>query len=227
MFANRMCNDEQDLVLEYSIAELPADLKYIGVSFGDFNIFLKRIRSNIENRNRMFKISKPFLEDIVELHDIALALYEKVNKQKMNNFLYSSWISYSEHERKEYIKLLFTVMDYKRVSKSFVNSDNCFWFNADPKGRHKFLIVCLEEMDFRGLNKFVNQLKVKKFLDSVIVVAEDEETSKAYENGLNEIDSDHIVIEFLYKNELQRIFNNINKLNELDIILQEKMIAWD
>lgn len=223
---NKMYNGEQDLVLEYSIAELPADLKYIGVSFSDFNVLLIRIRSNIENRNRVFKISKQFLEDIVELHDIAVALYEKVNKQKMKKFLYSSWTNYSECEKKDYIKLLFTVMDYKRVSKPFINADNCFWFNADLKGRHKFLIVCLEEMDFKGLNKFVNQLKVRKFLDSVLIVAEDEKTSKMYENSINEIDSDNIVIEFLYKNELQRIFNSINKLNELDIILQEKLSAW-
>lgn len=223
----RMSNGEQDLVLEYSIAELPADLRYIGVNFCDFSSLLARIQSNIENRNKIFKISKKFLEDILQLHDIAIALYEKVNKQKMKEFLYSPWCSYSECEKKDYIRLLFAVMDYKRVSNFFENYGNCFWFDADSRGRHKYLIVCLEEMDFDKLNIFVNQLKIRKFLEGIIIIAEDEKNMIAFESNINKIDSNQIVVDFLYKVELQRIFCSINKLSELDKILQEKMMLWE
>lgn len=102
---SQIYNGEQDLILEYKIAELPSDLKYIDIDFSEFYWLLERIQLNIENRNREFKITKNFLQDILSLHDIAVALYEKTNKQKMEKFLFSAWSGYSEEERKKYIKL--------------------------------------------------------------------------------------------------------------------------
>lgn len=224
---SQMYNGEQDLILEYNIAELPSDLKYIGVNFSDFYWLLERIHLNIENRNREFKITRKFLQDIVELHDIAVALYEKTNKQQMENFLFSSWDNYSEEEKKNYIKLFFAVIDYRRVGKSLTKADNCFWFDADAKGNHVFLVVYLEEMDFVGLNSFLNELKVQKILESVLIVVENEKYKSLFFDGISKLDSSKIIVEFLYKEELQRIFNSVNKLNELDMILKEKLILWE
>lgn len=81
-------------------------------------------------------------------------------------------------------------------------------------------------MDFEKLNIFVNQLKIQKILDRILIVVEDGSHKKIFESDINKIDSSKVIIEFLYKEELQRIFNSINKLNELDVILKEKLTFW-
>lgn len=222
-----MYNCEHDLILEYDIAELPSDLKYIGVDFSEFYYLLARIQINIENRNREFKITKKFLQDILELHDIAVALYEKANKQQMEKFLFSLWDNYTKEEKKNYIKLFFAVIDYRRIGKSIPEADNCFWFAADAKGTHVFLVVCLEEMDFGRLNSFVNKLRIRKILESILVIVEDEEHKMEFYDSISKINSEKVIVEFLYKEELQKIFNSVNKLKKLDIILKEKLTAWE
>lgn len=221
----QMCNNEQDLVLDYNIAELPSDLEYIGVNFREFHLLLERIHENIENRNRQFKITKIFLEDILKLHDIAVALYENVNKQQMEKFLDSSWDTYTDNEKINYIKLFFAVIDYKRIGdKLFGDNKNRFWFDADLKGRTKFLVVCPKEMDFMKLNEFVKQPKIQKILENILIIAEDEKQSEALKKDIDKIDTQNIVTEFLYKNELKKIFYSIDKINQLDLILQKKLI---
>lgn len=220
---SKMYNDEKDLILEYNIVELPSDLKYIGINFCDFYSLLNKIHLNIVSRNREINVTKIFLQNILDLYDIAVALYEKTNKQKMKDFLFSSWDDFSKDERISLINLFFAVIDYNRINKICVEYGNSFWFNASTNGRHGYFVVCLEKMNFEKLNNYFNQLKIQKILESVLFVVEDNEHKKNFEKEIIKIDSSKVIIEYLYKKDLQRIFNSTNKLKELDLVLKEKL----
>lgn len=221
---NKLYNNEHDLVMEYNIDELPSDLKYIGIDFYDFHVLLNRIRCNIENKSHGFNVSAQFLKDILKLYNIAVDLFRKVNKQKMKCFLYSSWKDYNLLDRREYIKLFFESIDYMHTNKFFFNMKNCFWLESKHLGKRKFLVVCLDKnLNFSLLYTFINQIKIKRILESILLILEDEEQVIEFQEQIDKINPREFDVEILYKNDLQRIFGSVNKLRELHKILRERI----
>lgn len=216
----------EDLLIEnHIINDLSSDLKYIDYSIEKFHVLLKRIRKKLYNRTNLFEVTEKFAEDVLLVYEIALKLFENTDKEKLKNFLYSSWSSHTTDFKEQYIRRFFSVINGMNTKGFLTTIPNCFWFEKNKSDdKMKVLVVCLEErMKWNEFYEFIKKRGVKKYLDAILFITEYKEDLQKYEDLMLEINDEEFDVKIAFKEDLQNIYVSNNKLAEYTKMIEREL----
>lgn len=216
-----------DLLIEnYEINNLPSDLKYIGIELKDFYELLVKIKKTLNVRKNTYVITANFVNLVLSLCEIAISLGKNIDKEDVELFLGSKWSRYEDSKKKEYIKRIFDVVDKLEVSDFIPSVQNCFWVNRKTIDiDKKILLICLEKEASDTIREFVNRRTVLLHIESILIIIEND-TQKGDANDLKEkLDNERYYIEIVNKNDLQIIFRSNNKYSEFNKILKRALYS--
>lgn len=215
-----------DLLIEnYDVNNLVSDLKYVGVEFLEFYNLLEKIKKQLTIRSTLYNINDRFINNVIELCRIAMLLDNNVNKNNMEDFLYSDWKEYEVAERKDYIKKLFEAIDGLEI-KGIAKVPNCFWINRKKLNSEKEIFaICFEErIQSQEIAMFINSRKALLNTEAILIIVEENNDERIL-NLEKELDNPSYFVEIVDKNDLQKIFMSNKKWNELDIILKKELYS--
>lgn len=222
----KLCNrEEEDLLAEkYVINDLPIDLKYIGVELHNFLELLRKIKKKLTVGRNAFSVQKEFISNIIILCDIARNLANNINKEDMEEFLYSEWKEFSHEIKRNSIKKIFEVINGLKVSKFVSIAQNCFWIKrSNAKTEKEVLTAIIEEKkDMLSIVNYVSDKRTILNTEAILVIVE--YIDNEYCNYiLKELESESYYIEIVCKNDLQKIFVSNNKFCEFNELLRRKL----
>ena len=220
--------EEEDLLLEnYIISNLPNDLRYISVGLQEFLELLRRIKRSLNIAKSNLMLEKKMIIDIIQLCDIAKALDYNVDKEDVSQFLQSNWIDIPSMRKRECIKKIFQVIEGLEVANFITECPNCFWIKKSivKTGKEIFAICVEESMDCQQIFKFMHNRKAILNTEYVFLVVEEKQKREVYEDILNMLDHNQFYIEIVSKEDLQKIFMSNGQYKEFCKILNRGLYS--
>ena len=124
----------------YAVNDLPVDLKYVGVELKSIFRITKKNQKKLTVGRNVFTVQEEFVSNIIKLCDIAKSLANNVNKEDIEEFLYSEWDTFTSDTIRNSIKRIFEVISGLKVSNFIQKLPDCFWIKRDnAKRKRKFL----------------------------------------------------------------------------------------
>ena len=217
--------EEEDLLVEsYAVNDLPVDLKYVGVELNQFLELLRKIKKKLTVGRNVFTVQEEFVSNIIKLCDIAKSLANNVNKEDIEEFLYSEWDTFTSDTIRNSIKRIFEVISGLKVSNFIQKLPDCFWIKRDnAKTEKEIFTICLaENIDMQQVVSYITSNRMILNTEAILIIGEYLDRDSC-QNILKELENENYYIEIICKEDLQKIFGSEKKLYEFNELLRREL----